>query len=416
MTMHAYTASRIGTIRKGSWRTLCAVMAFAIFCPSCVEETTPELEEQKFTRLYDDNRFNESITPVDVAQTPDGGYLILARRRLPESNFSGIYLMKVNARGEFEAGQELESEFVNPVGQLMAADGYYHFFCMGELTVQAHLVRTSADLAEVAINPLQTGLSYPAAASLEGNEFLLLSYDHVEKLSVLSRVRPDGSVTTSRGFDIGIGEDVEEPIINHYIGGGKRFPFLTGRIPGGAYYFNGFYNYTFSLVFTDLGQDEPLGVVQGQQDDGGFSAVMPIASTKFAAARFNFGDNFLLPNVLLSPNSVTSSVDYPGNTLPELVPNATVKILRTVIDGTPTLVFASDTRAKQIALLFYDEASGALLGSHYLGFSNPFEVGAVIATEDEGLLVCGTAYLAGRFPRVCLFKLPKEELAEKVRQ
>jgi hypothetical protein len=382
---------------------------------SCVEETTPELEVKKFTRLYDDNRFNESITPIDVAQTTDGGYLVLGKRRLPDSHFTGIYLMKVNARGEFETAQELDNQYVNPVGELMKVDGNHYFFCMDELTVQSHLVRVSENLEDISINPLQAGLSYPSAASLQGNEFLLLSYDHVEKLSVLSRVKPDGSITAAQGFDIGVGEDVEEPIINHFIGGGKTFPFLTGRIPGGAYFFNGFYNYTFSLVFTDLSDDDPSGVVQGQQDDGGFSAVMPIASTKFAAARFNFGDNFLLPNVVLQPNAITASVDYPGNTLPELVPNATVKILRTVIDGTATLVFASDTRSKQIALLFYDEATGALLGSHYLGFSNPFEVASVIATEDEGLLVCGTAYLAGRFPRICLFKLPKEELAEKVR-
>ncbi|HEY8511865.1 MAG TPA: hypothetical protein VIL31_07900 [Cyclobacteriaceae bacterium] len=382
---------------------------------SCVEETTPQLEEEKFTRLYDDDRFNESITPIDVAQTADGGFLVLAKRRLPESHFTGIYLMKVNSRGEFESAQELDPQYVNPVGELMPADGNHYFFCMDELTVQSYLVRVSESLEDISIDPVQAGLSYPSAASLQGNEFLLLSYDHVEKLSVLSRVRPDGSVAASQGFDIGVGDDVEEPIINHFIGGGKRFPFLTGRIPGGAYFFNGFYNYTFSLVFTDMSDGDPSGVVQGQQDDGGFSAVTPIASTKFAAARFNFGDNFLLPNVVLQPNSITSSVDYPGNTLPELVPNATVKILRTVIDGTPTLVFASDTKSKQIALLFYDEATGALLGSHYLGFSNPFEVASVISTEDEGLLVCGTAYLAGRFPRICLFKLPKEELTEKVR-
>lgn len=413
MNFDASISSQIAALRPRHWWALWFAVTF--FSVSCVEETTPDLEEQTFTRLFDDNRFNESVTPVDVTQTPDGGYLILARRRLPESHFTGIYLMKVNARGEFETGEEVEDQFVNPVGDLMAVNGYYYFFCMEELTVQAHLVRVSASLDEISIDPLQSGHSYPAAASLEGSEFLLLSYDHVEKLSVLSRVQADGTTTATRGFDIGVGEDVEEPIINHFIGGGKAFPFLTGRIPGGAYFFNGFYNYTFSLVFTDLSQDEPLGVVQGQQDDGGFSAVAPIASTKFAAARFNFGDNYLLPNVLLPPNSVTSSVDYPGNTLPELVPNATVKILRTVVDGTSTLIFASDTKSRQIALLFYDEASGALLGSHYLGFSNPFEVGAVIATGDEGLLVCGTAYLAGRFPRICLFKLSSEQLAEKIR-
>ena len=55
------------------------------------------------------------------------------------------------------------------------------------------------------------------------------------------------------------------------------------------------------------------------------------------------------------------------------------------------------------------------MGSHYLGFSNPFEVASLIRTEDEGLLVCGTTYLAGRFPRICLFKLSKENVESFMR-
>lgn len=391
-------------------KPLFLISAFCLVVLSCVEETTPELEEQKFTRIFDNNQFHASNTPIDAAQTPDGGYLILSSRRLTDSDFSGVYLMKVNERGVFVTDLEVEEEFVNPIGDLMFIDGYYYFFCMDELAVQAHIAKVSPDLAEVTITPVSSGLSYPSAASLDGVNFLLLSYDHVEKTSVLSLINTGGSVVASKGFDIGIGEDVEEPIINHFIGTGTKFPFIAGRIPGGHYFFNGFYNYTFSLVFTDLNQDDPVGVVQGQHDDGGFSAVRHIASTKFAASRFNFGDNYLLPNVILPSTSITSTVDYTGNTLPELVPNANVRIVRTTIGGVNTLVFASDTKAKQIALLLYDEATGALMGSHYLGFSNPFEVASVIQTEDQGLLVCGTTYLAGRFPRICLFKLSKEEV------
>lgn len=387
----------------------------SLFALSCVEETTPELEEHKFTRIFDNNRFDASISPIDVAQTPDGGYLILGSRRLADSDFTGIYLMKVNERGEFVADLEVETQYVNPVGDLMFLDGAYHFFCMDELAVQAHIAAVSPDLAAIDIAPVGSGLSYPSAASLDGGNFLLLSYDHVEKLSVLSVINPGGTVVATRGFDIGVGEDVEEPIINHFIGAGQQFPFLTGRIPGGPYFFNGFYNYTFSLVFTNLSQDDPVGVVQGQHDDGGFSAVTPIASSKFAASRFNFGDNYLLPNVILPFDGITSTVDYPGNTLPELVPNATVRILRATIKDASTLIYASDTKSKQIALLLYDEATGALRGSHYLGFSNPFEVASIIQTEDKGLLVCGTTYLAGRFPRICLFKLSKEEVESYAR-
>jgi hypothetical protein len=398
---------------KQKLTTLILLVTLASF--SCTEDAGPQAGEEAFTRIYDNNRFSSSYSPIDMVQTPDKGYLILGSRRLSDSNFAGIYLMKVDKRGEFVDDVEVDAQYVNPIGRLMSLDGEYYFFCMEELTLQTQMAKVSAALENVDITPLQDNLSYPAAVTLESNTFILLSYDHVDKLSRLSLINPSGGTEATKGFDIGIGENVEEPIINHFIGTGRRFPFQTGRIPGGAYFFNGFYNYTFSLVFTDLNQDDPLGVVQGQQDDGGFSAVTPIASTKFAASRFNFGDNFLLPNVILPSNDVTSSIDYPGNTLPELVPNANVRILRALIGGTNTLIFGSDTKSKQIALLFYDEASGTLIGSHYLGFSNPFEIASIVQTGDDGLAVCGTTYLAGRFPRICLFKLSKADLEDKVK-
>ncbi|MFZ6010952.1 MAG: hypothetical protein ACOYXT_11465, partial [Bacteroidota bacterium] len=185
-------------------------------------------------------------------------------------------------------------------------------------------------------------------------------------------------------------------------------------IAGGLYYFNGFHNYTFSLVFTDLNNDDPVGVVQGQQDDGGFSALFPLGGGKFAASRFNFGDNYLLPNVNLSTNTVTSSVDLGGNSLPELVSNAPVKIIRVQVDSKTAILYGSNTKSGQIGLLFYDEATGTFKSSRYLGFSNPFEIASVTQTSDGGLAVCGTTYLAGRFPRISLFKISKGELAGNI--
>ncbi|HEX5172049.1 MAG TPA: hypothetical protein VFW11_22880 [Cyclobacteriaceae bacterium] len=396
-----------------SYLTL-VLVAFLMIAISCEEESDPRVNEETFTKIYDNNLFNAAYSPIDMKQTPDGGYLILASRSLEDSNFAGIYMMKVDKQGAFEKDMEVDAAYVNPVASLMEYNGEYYFFCMEEVTLQAQMAKADAMLENVSITPVQDNITYPTAASIESNSFILLSYNHIDKLSTISLIGPTGGTLASKGFDIGVGDDVEEPLINHFITGGKKLPFSVGRVPGGLYYFNGFFNYTFSLVFTDLNADDPTGVVQGQQDDGGFSAVTPIASTKFAAARFNFGDNFLLPNVILPTNSITSSVDYPGNTLLELVPNANIRIIRTVINSTNTLVYGSDSKSKQIALLFYDEATGALAGSHYLGFSNPFEVASLIQTTDEGLAVCGTTYLAGRFPRICLFKISKTDLAEMI--
>lgn len=382
---------------------------------SCTEESNPLYDEQNFTKIYDNDQFNSSYFPIDVRQTPDGGYLVLGGRRLADSNFSGIYLMKTDKYGSFEKDMEVDAAYVNPIADLMELNGKYYFFCMEELSLQAQVVEVDALLENIAIVPVSGSVFYPSAASKDGNDFVLLSYNHVDKLSVISLINNTGGMLASKGFGIGAGDDVEEPVINHFIRTGRQLPFAAGRVSGGLYYFNGFFNYTFSLVFTDLNQDDPIGVVQGQQDDGGFSAIRPINGSKFAAARFNFGDNYLLPNVNLTTSGITSSVDLGGNTLPELVPNSKVRILNTMIDSKNILIYGSDTKSAQIGLLFYDEATGEYFGTKYLGFSNPFEIANLIPTTDEGLAVCGTTYVAGRFPRICLFKISKEELAKNIR-
>jgi hypothetical protein len=114
----------------------------------------------------------------------------------------------------------------------------------------------------------------------------------------------------------------------------------------------------------------------------------------------------------LSSNSITSSFKLGGNTLPELTPNATVKILKASIAGKDYLIYSSNTRSKQIALFAYDLATAEFKGSHYLGFSNPFELASLIVTADGGLAICGTTYVAGRFPRICLFKISSEKLSK----
>lgn len=386
------------------------MLAGFLMVTSCVEETNPEFDQKSFTKIYDNNLYTIDYFPIDMVQTEDGGYLILGGRRLEDSNFTGIYLMKADKDGNFVKDIEVDESFVNPIAQLAFVNNNYYFFCMDPLTLQAQLGQTDANLENVNISATSGELYYPSAMQVDGNNFVLLSYNHLTKQSVLAVVNTSGVSSQSKAFTIGAGDQVEEPIINHFLRTGRQYPFEAGRIPGGLYYFNGFYNYTFSLVFTDLVQDDPRGVVQGIQDDGGFSAVKPLTATKFAAARFNFGDNYILPNTILNTTGTSSSVDLGGNTFPELEQNAKVKILRTVLKAKNVLVYGSNTRSKQIGLYFYDEATGAFLSSKYLGFSNPFEIAQVISTTDGGLAVCGTTYLAGRFPRICIIKIDASDI------
>jgi hypothetical protein len=172
------------------------------------------------------------------------------------------------------------------------------------------------------------------------------------------------------------------------------------------------YNYTLSIVFTDLNANNPVGVIQGNQDDGGFSALRALTGGKFAAARFNYGDNYFLPTATLSSTGISSSAELGGNSFPELSPNAPVVIMNAMVNSTDRVLYGSNTRGKQIALFGYNPADGSFVGSKYMGFSNSFELASIKPTADNGLVVLGTTYIAGRFPRICLFKLSAEALGK----
>jgi hypothetical protein len=387
---------------------LIAILTFIFI--GCANDSDPAADKANFTRIYDNNKYNASYYPIDIKQTPDGGYLILGGLKVDSLDYN-IYLMKVDEFGGFISEQEVDENYLNPIGPILESGGNYYFFCMSSVGLQTQLFQMDADAT--LSSPISVGSSYPAAAALDGNNFLLLNYDNFNRNSVISTITPAGSITQSKSFSIGAGNNdaVDDVISSHFMRTGKQIPFLVGKA-GSQYYFNGFYNYSLSLCFTNLVADDPQGIIQGQQDDGGLSQVMPLDGGKFALARFNFGDNYILPNTTLNTSGITSSFKLNGNPFPELVANAPVKILRTTIGTKKVALYASDTRSKQIALFGYDESTGEFIGSRYLGFSNPFEIASLTPTADGGLAICGTTYVAGRFPRICLFKLSKDEITE----
>jgi hypothetical protein len=405
----------VNCMKKNILISLLAAITF-----SCAKDADPATEKANFTRIYDNDKFDASYYPIDVKQTPDEGFLILGGRRLTDSNLSGTYLMKVDKLGAYISDLEVTSDKVGPVGPLLESNGKYYFFCMTPVGLETKLNEVDGEGALTSTITVKGdgGGSYPSAAynDFKTGNFVLLRYDNSSKESVIASISPDGVTKNSKKFSIGSGDGVEEQFITHFTRTGRQFPFQVGKTSNDLYFFNGFYEYNFSLVFTDLVKDSKPAIVFGQKANGGFSCIMPLEGNKFAAARFNFGDNYLLPNAIFktAADSKSSSVDDDllGNNLPELSSNATIKIISATVNGKDIALYGSNTRSKQISLYGYDKATGKFLGSRYLGFSNPFEIAAMTTTTDGGLAVCGTTYVAGRFPRICLFKISKDELAK----
>ena len=381
---------------------------FLILTIACSEpnDTEPSVN---FLKIYDDSRFSASYIPIDIVQTEDEGFLILSGTRLESSDFIGVYIMKVDKEGNYVNDIFLPETVVHPVADWLLVDDTYYFFAMNATSLGTLLygVSEGGNLLE----PIDVNLTYPLHASIDENNFILLSYDNNSKSTVLSTISFDGNIQNSRGFTIGPGDDIEEPIIDHFTRTGRQFPFLTGRSSSGLYFFNGFYNYTFSLVFTDLNSDEPSGVVQGQREEGGFSTLLPLRADIYAAARFNFGDNYTLPNTNINSTGISSITDLGGNSALEWVSGAHVAVERLTIANIDIIVFASTTKNSQIMLSMYSENDGTWLGTDYLGYSTPYQLINLTRTLENGIAVLGSTAVAGRFNRICMFKLSEENLA-----
>lgn len=390
------------------------VLVATLSFQGCAEEPNDVFETENFVRIYDHNGFAESFSPVDMVQTPDKGFLLLAARdRQVESPEHGIYLLKVRDDGSLERDLIMEDTFIRPVPGLYELDDKYYFFCMNSFS-EAVLVETDATLEN--LNYYPTGISYPAAVSYAaGDGFLLLSYDHIDKKTRFSKVSTTGAVTGSRKFRIADNDSMEDIILQHFLNTGRQYPFAVGKFPNGDYYFNGFFDYTFSLVITRLREDNDVShFIHGQHENGGLSAMIPLSANQFATAYFNFGSNYFVPSASLAAGAASIN-DLGGYNMRELIPDASVGIQQITVNDESLLMYSTDLKAKQIGLFFYDQTSGVLRGTRYLGFSNPYEFGKSIATEDGGIAVCGTTQISGRFPRICLFKISRSELENTIR-
>lgn len=391
---------------SAAWQRVMFLFISMLFFNGCSDDE-PALSES-FLKIYDDSNIDVSYRPIDVVETIDG-YIILTGTELSNTDFMGIRLLKIDEEGNYESDIEID-DYVVPIGSvyLNAADSNSYFFAMNPTSLEAVLLGVNPQL-EIESETLIGGINYPLSSNLLSNgNFLLQSYDPLTQETEISEISLDGTYLGGSRYSIGPGDDVEEEIINHYLNASERpLPFFCGELSAGNYYFNGFYNYSFSLVFTDF-SDTPSGVVQGQSSNAGIRAVLPIAGSDFAVAGFQFDDNYQLASSALSTGGISSSADlYPGN-MAELKPYTPTQII-SYTSGSTYSVFVAETKGRQVLLNFYTNA-GEIGGMHRIGYLNPFTFSSIKVGSDNSLLVLGSTFVAGRFERITLNKISEQEI------
>ena len=378
------------------------------FLFSCEQENFNP--NDSFLKIYDDKDYNAEYFPVGIGQS-DSMLFVLAERSLTSSDFAGIKIIKTNAKGDFIEETELEEQFVAPTPDLQKIGNTHYFFCMDKNTLSPYLVAIDAQ-GNLSTSPTGISNSYPLAVSVSNqNELILLSYDQEAKNSVISLINTAGQVTNTAAYSIGAGNEVLEPIISHFTEKDKRLPFFCGQSPDQKFFFNAFYNYTLSTVFTELG-DEPTGVLQGQADDAGLKSLLPIAANNFAFLAFQFGDTYASSSTTINTSAISSSINLLDRKLPEVKKGSTTKIISHNYAGQEQIIMAAETEGRQVVLYFYQASNGELINTYFLGTLNPFTFSDISSLEDGSLLIVGTTFLADRFERVFIQKIGKEQLGD----
>jgi hypothetical protein len=255
-------------------------------------------------------------------------------------------------------------------------------------------------------------LQYPLFCMKDATgDVLLLNFDREGRKSILSKFTDGFEEIWSRQFPII--DDVKHPIEVHLGKTGRQFPFFIGQVGSSSlthYFVNCFYNYTMTLLFVESATGTQTGTLYTFQDDAAVSSAASIENNRFALSRYYSGDNYINPSVELDLTSMQSITDYPDFALPELAPDAPVKILRTTINGKDVVVYASQTRTNQLGLYFYDASDGLLQHVKFLNEKYPVYLAAMEFTQEEGLALLVQTYVIGRFPRNNLIKLSPEDL------
>ncbi|MFK7951597.1 MAG: hypothetical protein AB8B73_02025 [Ekhidna sp.] len=397
------------TLQRINFRLLNGCLLIGVLFSGCSDEEVPLSES--FIKIYDNSNADLSYHPVDVAETING-FITLSATELSRSDFNGVQLLKMDEEGNFVRERELPT-YVNPIGKLYLnpSDSITYFFAMDPTSLNAVLIGINPQF-QVEVEQEMIGLTYPLASAVTSTgNLLLLGYDHVSLETEISELSLDGTFISGTSYSIGPGDDVREAIINHYLGENDRpLPFFCGEVSTGNYYFNGFFNYSFSLVFTDF-SDAPTGVVQGQDANAGVRATMPLNGNNFAIAGFQFSDNYQLSTATLNPSGISSSEAlYPGGNMAELKPYTPSQIIP-YSGNKEMIIFASETNGRQILLTFYDAGTGEIVGIHRLGYLNPFTFSSMKVASDNSLLVLGTTFVAGRFERIVLSKISANEIS-----
>lgn len=398
-------------IRQSGSGYLLIILSFVltVFLARCAKDTEMS-PDQSWIRVYDHSDLNRLFYSIDVTELTDNSFVILGSSKMDTTVWPTPYILYTSKEGIMTRSVQTE-EYISPVPDIISANGEYYFFCMDN-ALGTHVLKINSDGSVPTPVKSFPDLTYPLSASMvTGNRILLTSYNRVNKSTVLTCFDPNFSIIWSNEYSAI--ENYEEKVRLHLTRQGQYFPFFTGEVKqnNSAFYcVNGFYNFVFSLLFINTSSGAMTGVVNGIPYSAAASSIIQRNDTSYVITRYNEDQNYINSRPDISFTDVSNITAVGGTSWPEIEKYAFIKPLKTTLNNKETIILGTKTRSNQVLLLFFNTETGALETSRYFGSSYPVNLASVIPTSEGGLAVLTQTFVAGRFSRIQLFKIPPEKL------
>jgi hypothetical protein len=383
------------------------IISLSLSITGCDIKKSKADPSDSFSAVYDHPDMNLSFYPVDMVQTHDGGFLVLSvYTDTALSTFPLIRLMKTDKSGAMVREKVVDPDYCSAVPALIPDGSSWRFVCMDAVNQNTKLMEVDDALTSVSKVDDLAG-KYPLYLFADNRDnFLVLSFDRIARTSVLTLYTSSGEQEWQSSYNIN--EDYKNQIEMHLKKAGQQFPFFiqqSGESTAAHYLVNCFFNYTMTLIFANPATGGRDGQVNTYQDNAAISSAVYLDSSRFALSRYYMGENYIYPSVELDQNNTQGSDDFTDIHLPELTANATVKSITTAFHNREVVVYASQTKSNSLVIYFFNKADGKLLATKNVASTNPVNIAGLISTSDGGLALLAQTYVAGRFPRVAIFKI-----------
>ncbi len=365
--------------------------------------------KNEFSKIfhYADERI--SFFPAGICETNDDGYLYISARKSDTAivEYPQTILVKLDEAGVLV--WSVESEWYSPIACFELSDGSFAYIA-ADAAQNSWLIRVDPSTGKETGSE-ELDITMPLAAKvLKNGNLVVLGYDYINRLSVVSMYSIKEGVSNLAKAHMPVNTDEIGLVLEHLNKSGQESPFFIGEWGDDNHvgvFVNCLANYTLRLVFLDSALKPTGGDVYSFQTRDAISSMCYKVGGAYLFTRYYGNNNYISPHTFVDSAKSQNFNELRLNIMPEFPPKAKVKVEKSLMNEGEYIFLASSTNSNSLIIQQYSLVGEELLHTEIRSFAEDVEVADILVDKnDDSLVVLGRVFVNGKFPRPLVIKVP----------